>query len=346
LSGHGQALKRTPIAVKRTPTEELRLETIREPISEAFERFQDRLDEAFFCDVNLVGAVGAHLHRAFGKRFRPTLLLLTAQAFGKVTDEAELGAVVVELIHTATLIHDDSVDKSLLRRGLPTVNSAWNNDVAILMGDYLYSKAFSILVRNRMYGAMDLLAEATHRMSQGELRQIEQRNRIDLTEAEYMRVIEEKTACLMAAGCELGALVGGAGAEARRALQRFGHAVGLAFQITDDIFDYLGAETVMGKATSSDLEGGKITLPLINALRNAPERDRGEMVELIRNREFRNGHWSDVVRFVTQFGGVAYSQERSTELADRAESELRHVPDTDARESLRDALRYAVTRHR
>lgn len=339
MSGQGQALKRTPI-------EEPRLETIREPISEAFERFQDRLDDAFMCDVHLVGAVGAHLHRAFGKRFRPTLLLLTAQAFGEVTEEALLGAVVVELIHTATLIHDDSVDKSLLRRGLPTVNSAWNNDVAILMGDYLYSKAFSILVRNRMYGAMDLLAEATHRMSQGELRQIEQRNRIDLTEAEYMRVIEEKTACLMAAGCELGALVGGGGAKAQSALQRFGHAVGLAFQITDDIFDYLGAENVMGKATSSDLEGGKITLPLINALRNAPERDRREMVELIKNREFRNGHWSDVVRFVTQFGGVSYSQERSMELADRAESELRHVPDTDARESLRDALRYAVTRHR
>jgi len=339
LSGHGQALKRTPI-------EEPQLETIREPISDAFERFQDRLDEAFLCDVHLVGAVGAHLHRSFGKRFRPTLVLLIARAFGDVTDEAVLGAVVVELIHTATLIHDDSVDKSLLRRGLPTVNSAWNDDVAILMGDYLYSKAFSILVRNRMYGAMDLLADATHRMSQGELRQIEQLDRIDLTEAEYMRVIEEKTACLMSAGCELGALAGGAGADARRALWRFGHAVGLAFQITDDIFDYLGAEQVMGKAIRSDLEGGKITLPLINALRNAPDRDRREMVELIQNGEFRNGHWGDVVRFVTQFDGVSYSQARSNELADRAESELRHLPDTDARESLRDAVRYAVTRHR
>jgi len=308
--------------------------------------FQERLDDAFFCDVHLVGAVGAHLHRAFGKRFRPTLLLLTSQAFGSVTEEALLGAVVVELIHTATLIHDDSIDKSLVRRSLPTVNSAWSNDVAILMGDYLYSKAFSILVRNRMYGAMDLLAEATHRMSQGELRQIEQKNRLDLTEAEYMRVIEEKTACLMSAGCELGALAAGGDAGARRALGRFGHAVGLAFQITDDIFDYLGAESVMGKAMGSDLDGGKITLPLINALRNAPDRDRSQMVDLIRNQEFRNGHWADVVRFVTENGGVSYSQARSMELADRAESELKHVPDTDARESLRDALRYAVTRHR
>ncbi len=330
----------------RTPLEEPTLETIRGPIGNAFDRFQDRLDDAFFCDVHLVGAVGAHLHRAFGKRFRPTLLLLTAKAFGTVSDEAVLGAVVVELIHTATLIHDDSVDKSLVRRGLPTVNSAWDNDVAILMGDYLYSKAFSILVKSRMYGAMDLLADATHRMSQGELRQIEQKNRLDLSEAEYMRVIEEKTACLMSAGCELGAQAGGAGADAQRALGRFGHAVGLAFQITDDIFDYLGAETVMGKAMGSDLEGGKITLPLINALRNAPERDRRDMMELIRNREFRNGHWSDVVRFVTENGGVTYSQARSGELADRAVSELRHLPDTEAREALRDAVHYAVTRHR
>ena len=339
MTGNGQSRERTQI-------EEPTLETIRGPITEAFEHFQERLDEAFFCDVHLVGAVGAHLHRAFGKRFRPTLLLLTSKAFGSVTEESLLGAVVVELIHTATLIHDDSIDKSLVRRSLPTVNSAWSNDVAILMGDYLYSKAFSILVRNRMYGAMDLLAEATHRMSQGELRQIEQKNRLDLTEAEYMRVIEEKTACLMSAGCELGALAAGGDAGALRALGRFGHAVGLAFQITDDIFDYLGAESVMGKAMGSDLDGGKITLPLINALRNAPDRDRRAMVDLIRNQEFRNGHWADVVRFVTENGGVSYSQARSMELADRAESELKHVPDTDARESLRDALRYAVTRHR
>jgi octaprenyl-diphosphate synthase len=336
--------------VGQSPTlshhEELTLASIREPVAEAFERFEQRLDDAFLCDVSLVGAVGAHLHRAFGKRFRPTLLLLATRGFGSIGEEAVLGAVVVELIHTATLIHDDSVDKSLVRRSLPTVNAAWSNDVAILMGDYLYSKAFSILVRNRMYVAMDLLAEATHRMSQGELRQIEQKNRLDLTEAEYMRVIEEKTACLMAAGCELGALEGGADPEARRALGRFGHAIGLAFQITDDLFDYLGAQSVTGKAMGNDLEGGKITLPLINALRNASEFDRREMVELIRNQEFRNGHWSDVVRFVTENGGVSYSQARAEELADRAEAELRHVPDTDARESLRDAVRYAVTRRR
>lgn len=339
MNGNGKSLA-------RVATQETTLESIRAPIAGSFDRFQSLWDDAFLCDVHLVGAVGAHLHRAFGKRFRPTLVLLAAKGFGEVSDEVLRGAVVVELIHTATLIHDDSVDKSLVRRSLPTVNSAWSNDVAILMGDYLYSKAFSILVREKMYGSMDLLAEATHRMSQGELRQIEQKNRIDLTEAQYMKVIEEKTACLMSAGCELGALVAGAPPEARRAMGRFGRAVGLAFQITDDLFDYFGAESVMGKASGSDLEGGKITLPLIHAMRNAPERDRKDMAELIRNREFRNGHWSDVVRFVTDHGGVSYSQERSQELADRAETELRHVPGTDARESLRDAVRYAVTRHR
>ena len=252
----------------------------------------------------------------------------------------------MELIHTATLIHDDSVDKSLVRRSLPTVNAAWSNDVAILMGDYLYSKAFSILVRNRMYVAMDLLAEATHRMSQGELRQIEQKNRLDLTEAEYMRVIEEKTACLISAGCEFGAHSGGASAEAREAMFRFGHAVGLAFQITDDIFDYLGAENVMGKAMGSDLEGGKITLPLITALQNAPDPARRDMKIMIQNREFRNGHWGDVVRFVTEYGGVEDSEARSAELALRAEAELSHVRDDVARAALSDAVRYAVTRRR
>ena len=333
-------------SLTRSHHEELTLASIREPIAEAFERFEQRLDDAFLCDVSLVGAVGAHLHRAFGKRFRPTLLLLAARGFGSIGEEAVLGAVVVELIHTATLIHDDSVDKSLVRRSLPTVNAAWSNDVAILMGDYLYSKAFSILVRNRMYVAMDLLAEATHRMSQGELRQIEQKNRLDLTEAEYMRVIEEKTACLISAGCEFGAHSGGASTEAREAMFRFGHAVGLAFQITDDIFDYLGAENVMGKAMGSDLEGGKITLPLITALQNAPDPARRDMKIMIQNREFRNGHWGDVVRFVTEYGGVENSEARSAQLALRAEAELSHVRDDVARAALSDAVRYAVTRRR
>lgn len=330
----------------RPHSEEPTLASIREPIAVAFERFQERLDDAFLCDVSLVGAVGAHLHRAFGKRFRPTLLLLAARGFGDVNDEAVLGAVVVELIHTATLIHDDTVDKSLVRRSLPTVNSAWSNDVAILMGDYLYSKAFSILVRNRMYEAMDLLAEATHKMSQGELRQIEQKNRLDLTEAEYMRVIEEKTACLISAGCEFGAFSGGATDAARQAMFRYGRAVGLAFQITDDIFDYLGAENVMGKAMGSDLEGGKITLPLITALQNASDPARRAMKEMIQNREFRNGHWGDVVRFVTENGGVVVSEERSAALARYAEAELEHVQDAAARTALADAVRYAVTRRR
>ena len=326
--------------------EEPTLETIRQPIAEPFDRFTSSWDDAFVCDVHLVGAVGAHLHRAFGKRFRPTLLLLAAKGFGPVRDEAVLGAVVVELIHTATLIHDDSVDKSLVRRGLPTVNHVWANDVAILMGDYLYSKAFSILVRNRMYEAMDLLAEATHLMSQGELRQIEQKNRIDLTEAEYMRVIDEKTACLIAAGCRYGALSAGASPDAAVAMARFGRALGLAFQITDDIFDYLGSQNVTGKAGGSDLEGGKITLPLLSALRNANEKDRAEMVELIRHREFRNGHWPDVVRFVTENGGVALSEERSASLARDAETELRHVADKSARIALQESVHYAVTRRR
>jgi octaprenyl-diphosphate synthase len=198
-----------------------------------------------------------------------------------------------------------------------------------------------------MYGAMDLLAEATHRMSQGELRQIEQKNRLDLTEDEYMRVIEEKTACLMSAGCELGALSAGADRETQRALGRFGRSVGLAFQITDDLFDYLGAEQVIGKAMGTDLDGGKITLPLIDALRNAPESARQEMLDLIQSREFRNGHWPKVVRFVTEHGGVSYSETRSGVLAERAQAELRGAaPETEARAALSDAVRYAVTRRR
>jgi octaprenyl-diphosphate synthase len=214
------------------------------------------------------------------------------------------------------------------------------------MGDYLYSKAFSILVNHRMYDAMDLLADATHRMSQGELRQIEQKDRLDLTEGEYLRVIEEKTAVLMSAGCELGAAVGGASAEQRTRMRRYGMSVGLAFQITDDLFDYFGAEAVIGKANGSDLEGGKITLPIISSLRNAPEDERRRMEALIRSGDYRNGHWTDVVRFVTEHGGVAYSEARSDELAGRALDQLADVPATPARDALQDAVRYAVTRRR
>jgi geranylgeranyl pyrophosphate synthase len=150
----------------------------------------------------------------------------------------------------------------------------------------------------------------------------------------------------MAAGCHYGALSSGASADAAEAMGRFGRSLGLAFQITDDIFDYLGSQNVMGKAGGSDLEGGKITLPLLTALRNANEKDRDEMIELIRNREFRNGHWPDVVRFVTENGGVTLSEERSAALARDAEAELRHISDKTARTALQDAVHYAVTRRR
>ncbi len=309
----------------------------------------DRLIQEFFhaSASGLARDVARHVLATNGKRVRPTLLLLVARRQRETPERAILSGAAVELIHMATLIHDDSIDRSMLRRGLPTINSMYSDQVSIIMGDFVYSKAFAVMVERGLYREMGILAETAHVMSRGEMRQLERKNRLTSTEADYLEVIDEKTASLFHAACTIGAIARGSSEEEIAALGRFGIAYGRAFQITDDLFDFIGEEAVMGKARGSDLKSGRVTLPVIAALANASPREWSRIEEVVLSGGLANGLWDEVVSFIDLKGGVDYCFERAAHHAREARAILEEVDlDTDSRQALAAAVDHVVQRRR
>ncbi len=247
--------------VRETPP---KLSAIQAPVRAPLERVGDEIRRIVLSDFDQIEEVNEHLLFMRGKLFRPTLLLLSSSTGGRENEDALTLAAVVELVHLATLVHDDAVDHSALRRGLPTVNALWTHQVAVIMGDYLYSRGVSELARIGNLEALAVLANAANEMSVGEMRQLTSYDALDFTEDDYYRLIAAKTASLMSAACEMGAISGAP--EHREALATYGHRLGMAFQIADDLLDYTGSEAVTGKPTGHDLRERKVTLPLVSAL--------------------------------------------------------------------------------
>lgn len=292
--------------------------------------------------VTLIDEVWEHLQNAPGKRLRPTLLLLVAKAHGGTSDLAVMGGAVVEMVHTATLIHDDVVDKAALRRGQAAVNNRWHDGIALMMGDFLYSKAFQLFTAERLEREMALLAETTNRMSVAEMMQFQYHSNLDMREDEYMLLIGEKTAALISASCALGALF--AGVDEVEAVSAYGHHVGMAFQITDDLLDYLGDEYVVGKPVGNDLREGKVTLPLIAALRNAPARERDLLLREVRTGDIFDGGWPRMLDFVSHHGGIDDARARAQAYGERAKQALQQVPPGAERDALADAVDFVIHR--
>ncbi len=319
------------------------IQTLQAPVVEELNRVQEELARFFVCDVRLINEISHHMLRANGKRFRPTLLLLVSRLRGEVSEDAILAATIVELIHTATLVHDDSIDRSFLRRGIPTVNSLWNDQTSVIMGDYLYSKAFFLLVERGMYEPMNILARTTHRMSLGEMLELEHKLDFDLNEEVYYRLIMDKTAVLLSAACEIGGLLAWGDGRERRLLSDFGSSLGMAFQITDDILDIEGDADTMGKSARSDIRDGKVTLPLIHAVRNAPakraERLRERMAGVL-----DDGGASEVAAFAAEYGGLDYARQRARGYADRALELLDDFEKSPLRDTLHDCVEYVLDR--
>ena len=247
-------------------------------------------------------------------------MLLCGQVEGRTPPAALTLAAVVELVHIATLVHDDAVDHSVLRRGMPTVNSVWTHQIAIIMGDYLYSRSVTELARLGDLEMVRVLASAANRMSVGEMRQLLSYDDISYTEAEYIRLIDAKTASLMSAACELGALAGAPSWRDR--LRGYGHALGMAFQITDDMLDYVGSQEVTGKPAGLDLKGRKVTLPLVGALPRMSPSEVEEVRHLFRQVEPGDEEVARVVELVRENGGIEYARSRASEYAEAAEAAL------------------------
>lgn len=321
------------------------LSELQEPVREGLERVSGEIRRIIFSDFDLHAEVNDHLLAVRGKLFRPTLLLLVSEVGGRPHPDALPLAAVIELVHLATLVHDDAVDHSVLRRGLPTVNHLWNHQVAIITGDFLYSRAVMELSRIGRIEAVRAIARAANEMSIGELRQLVSYDALDFSEADYHRLIACKTASLMSAACDMGALAGLP--EARKEFRAFGHALGMAFQIADDLLDYEGSEARTGKPVGHDLRERKVTLPLIEAMRRAGRAEREAVRDFFTRLDPSDEDIDTIVNLVRSLGGLEYARSLAEAFAERANDALRRIPEEgDAIDALRGTVRYAVERTR
>lgn len=295
-------------------------------------------------DFPLISDVNQHLMRMRGKMFRPTLVLLAGEACDHPSPCTASFAAVIELIHLATLVHDDAVDHSVLRRGMPTINALFSHQVSVIMGDFLYSRAVVELVRLGDLQALAILARVTNDMTIGEMRQLLASDALAFSEEQYDLLIKAKTASLISGACEIGALH--APAVQRQALARFGDKLGMAFQIVDDLLDYTADERVTGKPSGLDLREHKVTLPLIYALPRFSEVERRALEAMLRNPSPADAEIAAVVAAVAAHGGLDQARARAQRLAAEAEEDLTMLPESPARETLRASLTYVLERRR
>ena len=296
-------------------------------------------------DVVLINQIAEHIVSAGGKRLRPMLVVLAGQA---TADGARAGpehhqlAAIIEFIHTSTLLHDDVVDESDLRRGRSTANAIWGNAASVLVGDFLYSRSFQLMVELDRMEVMQVLADTTNRIAEGEVLQLLHVRNPDTNEAAYLRVIERKTAVLFAAGTRLGALASGADAATQQALYDYGMALGYAFQIADDVLDYTADAADLGKNLGDDLAEGKATLPLIHAIAHSDEATRQRLRAIVEHGD--GDAMPEVLAAIQATGGLEYSRQRALDYANAAEAALAGLRDGEALAALRGLARYAVER--
>lgn len=295
-------------------------------------------------DVPLIRKVGEYVLSSGGKRVRPALLLLAARLCGYTADKAVPLASVVEFIHTATLLHDDVVDSATLRRGLASANTLWGNEASVLVGDFLFSKSFSLMVGVGSLDILRVLSDATTVIAEGEVMQLLCTGEIDLTEESYINVVRSKTAILMSAACEAGAILGAVPQNQQLALADFGMDLGIAFQLMDDILDYVATEEEFGKSIGHDLEEGKITLPLIHTLRHCSASERAVITSVVEQDEMSLDDFRAVSGLVKQYGGIEYTVDAARVYIERCKSHLDLFLPSPVREALLSLSEYVVTR--
>jgi len=293
-------------------------------------------------DLPMIEQVSAHLLRIRGKMFRPTLTLLASAVDGRPDSRAIKVAAVVELMHLATLVHDDSVDHSVLRRGLPTVNSLFSHQVSVIMGDFLYTRAHRALVEVGDLEFLRILTTVANELTIGEMRQLGALDGLEFSEDDYFALIRAKTAVLVSAACETGALCGAT--QYRSNLKRYGELLGMSFQIADDILDYTSDSTITGKPSGLDLREHKVTLPLILARPQLTDVTRRRVEELFATEDPDEGLINDVVAIVAEAGGIDRARQRGEQLAQEAEDVLEPLPDSPVRSALTDAISYVMDR--
>jgi len=318
------------------------LAQIRRPVEAEMKHFRRYFRDAMKTDISLLDRVVRYVLRQKGKRIRPLMVLLSAKMCGTVTETTYRGAALVELLHSATLIHDDVVDDAERRRGVFSINALWKNKVAVLLGDFLLSRGLLLALDFHDYQLLHTVSDAVRRMSEGELLQIEKARHLDIDEETYFRIISDKTASLIAACTTCGALSTTADENRVGQMRLIGEKLGLAFQIRDDLFDY-GVRDV-GKPLGIDLQEKKLTLPLIYALRESSRAEQQPVMNIVRKKRKSRADIRSISRFVDQKGGLAYAHRRMHEIAQEARDLLITFPPTTSRAAMLDLVAYTVRR--
>ncbi|MBE0501769.1 MAG: polyprenyl synthetase family protein [Desulfuromonadales bacterium] len=318
------------------------LSLLQDDLKRVEEQFKRDLDS----DVYLIRKVGEYVFASGGKRIRPMLLLLSSRLAGYKGDQNIGLASVVEFIHTATLLHDDVVDSAVLRRGQESANAVWGNEASVLVGDFLFAKSFSIMVRVGDLEILQTLSDATTQMAEGEVLQLISTCDLDLDESRYLNVIRDKTAVLISAACRVGAVLGGLVGEEKEALSRYGMDIGIAFQLMDDALDYVSEEADFGKVKGHDLEEGKMTLPLIHVLRQCTVAERSALSDIVEKEILGNDDLHYVTTLIDKYDGITYTRNRATELALGAKQQLQLFPASEVRDALEIVADYVVSRRK
>jgi octaprenyl-diphosphate synthase len=318
------------------------LKQIQSPIATEMEEFEIKFRDFMKSKVKLLDHITNYIVRRKGKQMRPMFVFLTAGMTGGISESTYRGAALIELLHTATLVHDDVVDDSNYRRGFFSINALWKNKIAVLVGDYLLSRGLLLSVDNGDFDLLKIVSNAVREMSEGELLQMAKSRKLDITEEVYYTIIRQKTASLIASCCAVGASTSGASTETIDKMRTFGEKIGMAFQIKDDLFDY--GEDEIGKPLGIDIKEKKMTLPLIYALNNASWLDKRKIIYLVRNKNEDKKSVNEVITFVKKSGGLAYANEAMNRYFEEAMLLLTDFPESDYKRSLEGLVRYTIER--
>jgi octaprenyl-diphosphate synthase len=319
------------------------IDEIKAPIVQHMEEFEIKFRDSMRSSVPLLDKITNYIVKRKGKQIRPMFVFLSARALGEVNESTYRAAALIELLHTATLVHDDVVDDSNERRGFFSVNALWKNKIAVLIGDYLLSKGLLLSLDNNDFLLLKLVSNAVREMSEGELLQIEKARKLDISEEVYYEIIRQKTATLIAACCACGAASVQEDPALVEKMRLFGSYTGIAFQIKDDLFDF-GDSTDIGKPTGIDIKEKKMTLPLIYSLNNSSASDKRKIINIVKNHNNNPKKVSEVIDFVFAKGGIKYAEKVMNEYKDKALQILREFPDTQARQSLEQLVIYTTQR--
>ncbi|HPM30454.1 MAG TPA: polyprenyl synthetase family protein [Chryseolinea sp.] len=321
----------------------LRLEDIKTPVAREMEEFEQKFRASMKTKVLLLDKIMGYIVKRKGKQMRPMFVFLSAGTCGQINDSTYRGASLIELLHTATLVHDDVVDEADYRRGFFSVNALWKNKIAVLVGDFLLSRGLMLSVENKDFNLLSIVTNAVREMSEGELLQIDKARRLDINEEIYYDIIRQKTASLIASCCAVGASSSGATEEVVKTMHKFGENIGMAFQIKDDLFDF--GDDEIGKPVGIDIKEKKMTLPLIYALSKATWLEKRRIISIIKNESGKPKKVKEVIAFVKKSGGIEYAQEAMNRYHQDALLLMKDFPDSSYKQSLIQLVEFTIARN-